>query len=343
MMTRILPLVSLSLLMGVGQQSEQRSPSPALPAKTVAKSKPVSQRQPRVLHRSSTKTTTVPEFGFVGLPQTDEDDNLYFQIGSPHSIPQFFRLVWSDEGSSKIFGLPVEFTQNDPIDFTITASGQVYVLTMDPKNLYHAFRLEPDGDARETKLDTPKGLWLSALGVFDDDTILVVGHYGSDAPENLRGTQYAALFDSSGKWLSDLRKSLSRRKPIADTVPKYNGYTIRAGADGNLYLLEPNSVLVISASGEVVRRLKFKKPDPEEDATGLSVSGGLLCIELQRVEIGKPVKPKFLMLGASTGKDLGYFAPPDEKAEWIAFTKDAGFIFLEDQGDTVRFFTAAMN
>jgi len=100
---------------------------------------------------------------------------------------------------------------------------------------------------------------------------------------------------------------------------------------------------VISASGEVVRRLKFKKPDPEEDATGLSVSGGLLCIELQRVEIGKPVKPKFLMLGASTGKDLGYFAPPDEKAEWIAFTKDAGFIFLEDQGDTVRFFTAAMN
>jgi hypothetical protein len=341
---RILALASLSAWMGLGERSAaQGALNPARPAEAGVRSNPASRRQPKVLHPSSARTTIVPEFSFVGLPQTDEAGNLYFQLGPLHDAPKIFRLVRSDEGSSEIFRLPAEFSQNDPIDFTVTASGHVYLLTLDRKNLYHAIRLEADGNAKETKLDAPEGLWLSAVGVFDNDTILVVGHYGPDAPENLRGTQYAALFDSSGKRLSDLRKRLSARKPISDTTLKYNGYTIRPGMDGNLYLLEPNSVLAISASGAMVRRLKFVKPDPEDDAIGLSVSGGLLCIELNKVEPDKLVKPKFLVLDAATGRDLGYFAPPDEKSEWIGFTRDEGFIFREEQVDKVKFFTAAMN
>jgi hypothetical protein len=302
-----------------------------------------SRRQPKVLRPSAAQTTTVPVFGFVGLPETDEAGNLYFQLGPLHDAPKIFRLERSNESNSEIFRLPAEFSKSDLIDFAVTPSGRVYLLTLDHKNLYHAIRLDADGGAKETKLEAPEGLWLSAVGVFENETILVVGHYGPDAAETLRGKQYAAIFDSSGKPLSDLRKRLSARDAISDQPTKYNGYTIRSSVDGNLYLLEQGSVLAISPSGSVVRRLKFIKPDPEADAVGLSVSGGLICIELNKMEPDKPMQPKFLVLNAATGKDLGYYAQPDEQQAWIGFTRDEGFLFFEGQADKVALFTAAMN
>lgn len=341
---RILVLAWLSTWVWFGESIVAQVPAhPGRAADLKGRSNSTSRRQPKSLHLSTTQSTTVPVFGFVGLPQTDEAGDLFFQLGPVHDAPKIFRLVRSDEGSSEIFRLPAQFSQSDLIDFTVTASGHVYLLTLDRKNLYHAIRLEADGDAKETKLDAPEGLWLSAIGAFENDTIFVVGHYGPDAAESLRGAQFAAIFNSSGKLLSDLRQRLSARKAISDDTLKYNGYTIRPGMDGNLYLLEPNSVLAISASGAIVRRLKFIKPDPEDDAIGLSVSGGQLCVELTKVESGKPVTPKFLVLEAATGKDLGYFAPPDETSEWVGFTRDDGFIFLKDQDGKATFFTATTN
>lgn len=324
-----LTLVYLSACMATGEaQSKVKRDSP---------------RQPKALHADLSRATVVPEFSFIGLPEIDEAGNIYFQLGPLHSAAQIFRLVRSDEGNSEILRVPAEFSKNDVIDFTVTASGEVYLLTVDHKNLYHVIRLESGGNLKDIQLDAPAGLWLSALGVFENATGLVVGHFGPDAAEELRGMQYAALFDSFGKRLSDLREQFSVRKSTSDRSSKYDGYAIRPGSDGNLYLLEPSLVRVVSASGATVRKLKFIKPDPDDDAIGLSVSGGMICIELSRAEPGATVKAKFLLLDMVTGKDMGYFSAPEQESTWIGFTPTDGFIFVTEELDKMKIFSVAVN
>jgi hypothetical protein len=261
-------------------------------------------------------------------------------VSSDPDAIEIFELAQPDESGSKMFRVPFEISSKyDLIKFAVALSGRVYILGVNAANAFHLFRLESNGEAKDSQLDTPVGAAATDIGVFANDTILVAGYYTQEAPQDLRGRSYAALFDSSGKLLGDLEQKLSGERPLLDPA-RYNGFSIRPGEDGNLYVLHSDSVLVVSPSGGVVRRLRLKKPDTQSDAVGLALSGRQICVELSSVTLGKSTKPTFLVLDATTGKDQGYFAPPEDlRANWVSFTSQDGFVFLGGDKGKLKIFT----
>lgn len=102
------------------------------------------------------------------------------------------------------------------------------------------------------------------------------------------------------------------------------------GDDGLIYLLRPDEVVVVSASGQVLRRMPFKKPDPSLLATGIYESGGTVLVQLFKNNgMGKPVTEQYLTMDASTGKRVGFYEPgPDMLGSLVCFTRNEGLTFL---------------
>ena len=220
-------------------------------------------RQARTLQVTSTRVLTVPAFGFWGLPLCDDAGDLYFQP-SGKADSAIFKLSQPDESNSRMFQIPSEGSESDSlIDYTVTPSGALYVLAQDVKQKFHVYSFEPDGGVKHNvKLETPDYALLVDFAVFDNDTILGTGYYQRDAPGTLHGKSYAVLFDQSGQLLKDMTSRFSLDATSSDQTGPLNHISIRPGKDGNLYLLGSSAVLVISPSGEIIRRIKFVKPDP---------------------------------------------------------------------------------
>jgi hypothetical protein len=102
------------------------------------------------------------------------------------------------------------------------------------------------------------------------------------------------------------------------------------GEDWFLYLLRREEIIVISESGTIVRRMPFKKPNPELFATRIDVSGGLADVELVKDQgMGKPVKIQLFVLNASTGDRLAFYEPgPELGNNLLCFSQSAGFVFF---------------
>src|ERR1700730_2352315 len=73
-------------------------------------------------------------------------------------------------------------------------------------------------------------------------------------------------------------------------------YELRISQDGNLYVLTSKGISVISQSGDLVRRIRFEKPDPKSIALNLYASGGLAVVVLGKIEANRMVKKEFLAL-----------------------------------------------
>jgi hypothetical protein len=329
-----LGVAAMSLVGGECQTAPADTPKDAKQARVGG------QREPRVLHVTGSKTLTVPIFPWMGPPQIDDNGDLFFQVISGSDVIEIFELTQPDESGSRMFNVTPELAKKyDQVEFAASPSGTVYVLAVSAANEFHILRLESDGDIKDGRLELPEGAAATGLGVFANDTVLVVGHYSAEAPQALAGKSYAALFDANGKLLADLANRLPPADPKA-RPDEFNEFSLRPSSDGNLYMLDGDWVVVISPGGEIVRRLKLHKPAPEYDSVGLGVSGGKLCVELSTVGPGRPVSPKFLVLNSSTGKEYGYFAPPDHLgASWVTCTKDGGFVFIGSDKDSLKILT----
>lgn len=276
----------------------------------------------------------------------DDAGDLYFQP-SGKADSAIFKLSQPDESNSRMFQIPSEGSESDSlIDYTVTPSGALYVLAQDVKQKFHVYSFEPDGGVKHNvKLETPDYALLVDFAVFDNDTILGTGYYQRDAPGTLHGKSYAVLFDQSGQLLKDMTSRFSLDATSSDQTGPLNHISIRPGKDGNLYLLGSSAVLVISPSGEIIRRIKFVKPDPATAAVGLEVADGLVSIELgDKPAAGKPVRPRYLVLDATSGKEYGYFAPPEEvKGKLGRFSREEGFIFVAREKGNLKLISAKMN
>lgn len=71
---------------------------------------------------------------------------------------------------------------------------------------------------------------------------------------------------------------------LAQEVQTATDGGVTLGDDERIYFLRSNDVLVISASGDVVKRLPFEKPEPNTVATRVYESQGLLAIRLFSTE-----------------------------------------------------------
>src|SRR6266404_1667200 len=68
----------------------------------------------------------------------------------------------------------------------------------------------------------------------------------------------------------------------------------------------------MSETGGIVRRLRFRKSDPETTAVRLNVSDGLLSIVLANTGKDQVQIRKYLVMYAVTGEKFGYYEPSEE-------------------------------
>lgn len=303
-------------------------------------------RQARALQVTSEKLLTVPAFGYWGLPLCDDGGNLYFEPAGRED-PAVFKLLQPNESDSRMFEIPADISGSDAlIDYAVTPSGVLYVLAQDAKQQSHVLSFNSDGAVKhDYKLETPEYVVVVNFSVFENDTILATGNYQREAPETLRGKAYAALFGSSGQLLKNLTTRLSLDTASSDPAGPLNRTSIRPSKDGNLYLLKQSALLVLSPGGEVVRRIKFAKPDPSAVALSFNVADGLVAVEFgDKPEAGKPVNPKYLVLNSATGKEYGYFSPPEEvKGKFACFSRSDGFLFVTAEKGNLKLIFARMN
>lgn len=314
----------------------------ALMAGTDGTPPPVS---PHVLQIGSSQSLDAPSFRFYGAVQSDKNGNLFFHVDAGgYSEPVILKL---DRGS----GDPTLYTIADEDQktivfggFSVTPLGQVVLLGEATDGKTYAIRFTSRGKATtKTALKVPDHISIGSFVAFESGSMLLSAFYLPDAPAALRGKSFMALFDESGRISKKFDGELAPvdLKNVFQHLQEGNA---SVGPDGNLYLLTPGEIVVISESGEIIRRLKYEKP-AGGTASQIAVSHNLLSIWLLQEGINNQVTSEYLILDLFTGKPFGFYVPGADlgkAAIAVSFSSQEGFTFFDTENGHVKLITAPL-
>lgn len=289
---------------------------------------------PVVLHESSAKMLPVPPFGYYGEPQCDAQGDAFFHLYTGgYDTSSIFELARHPEDSLR-YTVPANEINRGIGTFTVTPDGKVFALGYHDNGEgvgTYLVGFDSDGTAKgKTRLDLPDRVDPESLSVFTNGTVLVSGHWDDRAPRGQRGERYVVLFGPSGQLLKRLEKG-EGKVDLSTALTKLPEGAAVAGEDGYVYLLQSEKVVVISASGSIVRNIPFTKPDAAFSAVKVNVSGGLLAITLAKADAG-PTVYRYLVLDSFSGQKYGYYEPgPELGNAGLCFSREEGFSFLRRQ------------
>jgi hypothetical protein len=301
----------------------------------------------REIDVSSSRPIQAPPLSYFGESQCDRDGNMYFHaVDSDFRQGQIVRLA-SDGSSGKFFRITGKFADPESAGFDsfwVTNDGEVFLLASNADDKY-VFTFDDNGVVKApTILKVRKDVQLTDFAVFDNGFLFVWGYHAEKSPKDLRGKPYAAVLTDSGELIRELSIPMptvdlgNLGAPIDGAVASYAG---------NVYFLGADQITVISASGETIRRLKFHKPDPEDIATKLYLSGGLAVIVVNKIStkgstMGQ-VQQSFIALDQDSGELMGYFEPSARLgSNDVCFSRADGLTFLQSDGKTQKLATAQL-
>lgn len=264
----------------------------------------------------------------------DSSGNLYFRrYWGPDYDAAPIEKVTADgkvAASSSLQSSP-GFESAPVYDFTVGLRGDVYVLTTKERGKHGIARFRSNG-----RLDTYfelKDSGISGNGEFDpyqmamfsSGEFLVAGRIYSKDEQGEKSTPRLVLFDPSGRFVRDVRLGLAATlsPPRGDdgAAPDISAETAPlsgavAAEDGNIYLMRPEKmpvILVVSPSGEPVRRLVVSPPQETFRPLDLKVAGGRMAIQF--VESSKDKDPPLdrnviTLFDAGTGEPIISYSPP---------------------------------
>ncbi len=312
--------------------------APAFAATSPANEAPTTLRA-----ASSTVWSSVLPLGWNGNAQCDSDANLYAQTGTADSI-SILKLA---HGGSKyeLYGVPVDVARNAAFRaFSVSPSGELRALadTRDHQTYVFEWRSDPSNPS-QTKLDVPEHLTTESLAAFQSGAMLVSGYFNRGADEQERGKSFMAIFEDSGKLAARVSGKFSDFDLAKTRTKLYEGGSA-VGDDGYIYLLRPEEVVVVSASGQVARRMPFKKPDPSLLAEGIYESGGIVLVQFfEDKGVGKHFTAEYLALDSATGKRRGFYAPESALGNnLVCFTRNDGLTFLTVKDEKQVLLTAPL-
>jgi len=305
------------------------------------------QLSPRPLKASSIKKLEVPPFGAYGQSLCDDNSSWYDHLaGGSYRHTVILRTSFSGNEST-LYKLPDEFAGSTAFtDFSVTPDGDVTALVEDEQG--HSIRFDFDSEGKvssHAQLELAEPVDGDKIAVFPNGTMLFSGHYRATAAPDLKGKRYVALFQPSGKLLRKLDQTGAKDVKVDQPATSLPEGAATIGRDGNAYLLTPDKVLVVSASGQVQKKISFTKPDPTFSAVGVQYSEELLAISFAKAGTAKAPENLFqyLVLTASTGEPLGLYEPtPETGNDSICFSRREGFIFLTVKNDRVNLITAPL-
>jgi hypothetical protein len=316
---------------------------------TVTDAQEVNQPQPTMLRVTDSHSLSVPGFMSFDGPQCDGKGNLYFRpvaaTGRFSDSVSILRIDLKTETPTK-YDLPPEVAAKfSSVAFSVTNSGRVWLLEQDPSDGYAAFGFDSNGKmTTSVHLRTPAKLLATWFRVADDSTVLVAGHFTDEAPKEMQGKPYLAIFDKNG----NLRKTLG--SPDLDSVDLDAasqgpmGGDVALGTDGNFYLLQRDNILVISEYGEIVRQMKFARPGNDAFGDGLELADGFLSIRFVTIDKDHSVHTQFLVLYAANGANYALYGGSDElgKTSPLCFTGRSGYLFEMNDHGRIKLLTEAL-
>lgn len=306
--------------------------------------------QPRTLIPTDNRAADLPPFASEAHPQCDGAGNIYFHLwSSDGSLANLMRLS-PDEKEGLLVGLPDEYARAGLVTFTdysVTPNGEVQMLAGVQPQLY-VFHFDSDGKFdKAVPVETPKeGAVISNIVAFQNGASLLIGNYNGGAPPQLKGKSYLATVDPSGKQ----SPVVQTRLPNVDLNVEDFSPGTASGEDGNAYFLSGDYVWVLSQTGEVVRRIHFHKPDPQDVPVNVRVSANWAVIDLATppppvdhpgaAREAQPFAFRFLLVDAISGDTVGLYELPKElrTLDEVCFSRQQGLTFMtRDKGKTAFF------
>jgi hypothetical protein len=288
---------------------------------------------PKELTASSIKPLQIPVFSTYGETFCDIDGNMYFHIAAGSYGQSPILRISSDGEESLMYKMP-EGDESRPtfMSFNVSPMGTVRVLA-ESKDGTLVLEFDSEGKvSSRTKLDLPEQVTAQEFASFENGSVVFYGYYNKEAKENLRGQRYEAIFAPSGKLIKQIKDS----EPLnLDAFSKsLPSGAVTLGKDGNLYLARNNDVLVISQSGEVVRRMPFDKNPSDAAVSKIIYSEGLLAIVLSKNDQKPFVTRRYIILDSLTGDERGFYASSKETSNIdVCFSRKEGFTFIHnDEG-----------
>jgi len=302
----------------------------------------VPQISPRPLKVSSIRKLEVPSFGTFGLTHCDDELSMYDHLATGFYKQTVILRTALSGNESTLYKLPDEFADSTAFtDFSVTPDGKVTALVEDEKG--HSIRFDFDAEGKvssHSQLELPDQVAGDKIAVFPNGTMLFSGHYRRGAPPDVKGKRYLGLFQPSGKLLRKVNESGMGDidlDPPAQHIPE-GAATI--GKDANAYLLTADKVYVISASGQIQKKIPFTKPDGGFSAMAVQYSEGLMVVSFAKQGKAEALF-QYLVLNASTGEPLGLYLPTEETGnDNVCFSRREGFLFITGDSNTVNLVTA---
>ncbi len=172
---------------------------------------------------------------------------------------------------------------------------------------------------------------MNNFAIADSGVFYVRGYLFTDGPLEKPRPGFAALYGDTGKLLKELSTSVPAVAVKSLAILPIEG-DATAGQDGLFYVLESKDVLVLDQMGEVVRVLKFRRPEAMTSASRIDVSRGEVSIGfnlLQQKQNSKEVielNPRALLLDAQSGNELGNYVFDSEAGSSIlCFDSSVGY------------------
>ena len=302
---------------------------------SVSQSLRLSVETPALLEHSSRsrRPEICPVPRLLAGAQCDENGAVYFHVvtGGSAKNPTIFKLGRTED-EHQLYKLPPEVVDKKSAfyaAYSVTPAGRLWVLVVEwvgdePKVAAYGFDSNT-AVTSEVHMETPAHLRPRHFAAFDNDVFFVEGDISETLGSQKTSRPYAAIVDGAGTVMKELHLNLQGLQIQKGKIPEGDAL---AGRDGNFYMLLPDQVMVISQSGQIVRRLPFPKSDHEAIATGVSLSGGLVAIQImeqQKHTLGLTLE----VLDANTGDEVGSYRPSQELGNnLICFSRTEGFTFL---------------
>lgn len=300
------------------------------------------QDSPRPLKVSAIKKLEVPSVGTFGQTHCDDDLSMYDHLATgSYKQTVILRTALSGDEST-LYKLPEEFADSTAFtDFSVTSDGKVTALVEDEQG--HSIRFDFGSEGKvssHAQLDLPDQVAGNKIAVFPNGTMLFSGHYRRGAPSNVKGKRYLGLFQPSGKLLRRVNETGMGDIDLDPPAHHISEGAATIGKDGNAYLLGPDKVYVISASGQILKKILIGKPDGGFSAIELRYSEGLLVVSFAKQ--GKTEAMfQYLVVNASTGETLGLYVPTEETGNNnVCFSRRDGFLFLTVKDNRLNLITA---
>jgi hypothetical protein len=300
------------------------------------------QASPRPLRASAIKKLEVPPFGAFGQTHCDDDLSMYDHLATGSYKKTVILRTALSGNESTLYKLPEEFADATAFtDFSVTPDGKLTALVEDEKG--HSIRFDFDSEGKvssHSQLELPDQVAGDKIAVFPNGTMLFSGHYRRGAPPDLKGKRYLGLFQPSGKLLrrvDDGGMGNVELDPPAHHMPEG---AITIGKDANAYLLGADKIYVISASGQIQKKILIAKPDGGFSAVGVQYSEGLLVVSFAKQEKAEALF-QYVVLNASTGEPLGLYMPTEETGNNnVCFSRREGFLFVTVKDNRLNLITA---